>query len=136
MPQLDVMTFYIQGFSVFLSVFITFFFFYVYFLPSISLSLFSRFLLKKKYSLDKRLLKLNFSKLKNRVIIVNAYLLLYINQHLVLIDNFLSEGLRLKKEILYKSFLDEYKEELETVLHQSNLWFFLLNLKDFLNQIF
>ena len=121
MPQLDIMTFYIQGFSVFVSVSLSFLFFYIYFLPSISLSLFSRFLLKKKYNIDRRILKLNLSSIKNKLIIFNAYFLFHINQHLVNLYNFIIESLRLKKEILYNSFFDDHIEELQTLLHNNTL---------------
>ena len=121
MPQLDIMTFYIQGLSVFLSVFLSFLFFYIYFLPSISLSLFSRFLLKKKFNIDKRILKINVSHIRNKIIIINAYFLICINQHLANFYNSLIESLRFKKEALYTSFFDEHIEELQTLLHNNTL---------------
>lgn len=51
------------------------------------------------------MLKINLSKIKNKMIIVNAFLVLSINQHLSKLDSFVSESIRLKKELFTVLFL-------------------------------
>jgi len=121
MPQLDIMTFYIQGFSVFMSVFFSFYFFYIYLLPSISISLFSRFLLRKKYNIDRRILKTNLRKLINRILIINAPIYNSIKQSLYFFNIYFSESFRLKKVVLYFSFCDNFLEETKYLLHQYSI---------------
>jgi len=121
MPQLDIMTFYIQGFSVFLSLIFCFFFFYTYFLPSLSISLFSRFLLKKKYNLDKRILKNNLRKLINRILVINAPIYNSLKQAIYILNIFFFESFRFKKVSVYTSFFDTNADDIRFLLHQSSL---------------
>jgi len=140
MPQLDIMTFYIQGFSVFLSLIFCFFFFYTYFLPSLSISLFSRFLLKKKYNLDKRILKNNLRKLINRILVINAPIYNSLKQAIYILNIFFFESFRFKKVSVYTSFFDTNADDIRFLLHQSSLWeikvFFLWYLLIFLTTSF
>lgn len=64
MPQLDLMTFEIQGLSILLTFLCLFFYFYINVLPQITISLFSRTFLKNTFNLDFKSFQLKLKKLK------------------------------------------------------------------------
>jgi len=118
LPQLDIMTFYIQGWSVLLSLSVSFYYFYQYLLPSISIILFMKSLLRKKFTVDKRILKTNLRKLIIRLSVVNGPVYQSIKNALSLFLAFFFECFRVNKIIYYNNFYRDNLCDIQYLLHQ------------------
>jgi len=78
MPQLDLMTFEIQGLSILLTFLCLFFYFYINVLPQITISMFSRFFLQNTFKLDLKSFQLKLKKLKMIILIFERGVYLFL----------------------------------------------------------
>lgn len=119
MPQLDIMTFYTQGFSVLVSVFFSFHVFYFYFLPSLSSTLFCRSILKQTFIVDFRVLEDITRKLIFRIIKIHTPLMIGINKKLIKSLITSCEVIRQTKTITFEEYVKENESKFNVLIHKN-----------------
>lgn len=121
MPQLDIMTFYTQGFSVLTSVFFSFYVFYFYFLPSLSSTLFCRSILKKTFITDLKVLEDLTRKLIFRIVKIHTPLMIGINKKLIKSLIKTCETIRSIKTITFEEHIEKNESNFERLIHKNLL---------------